>query len=316
MNDSNSRIPTDNESREATLIAAALDAPELDHVFAARLEEQLTTEFNQARSSTLEKLLVARQRINNSDSTNDEDRRRVARARRDILRMAGTPPRVRSPVRRLALAAAAAAVLLACVWSVPGYTWNRMVASVREQPWVRVVEVAGQDRPVVWLSTRHDSPRLHREGKSPKPVGKPLRAGERQVTRSLLAKKRSVGEVEAQLFAILLRSANEQNSSPPTTVAVSESRARPVDLGVELDVSLASGAEQVRARFLLDAETRLPLSCEVIQPLSLTPSDVPARRLVFEYPSTGPTPQGRLANLTPLQSLMLAAVASLHMVGF
>ncbi len=201
--------------------------------------------------------------------------------------------------RKLAIAAALGALLISSVWSESGYSWSKMIQAIRQQDWVRIDSKGEEGTPLVqWVSTRRgvsagrepsassyldlrDQYQTQAEGSESRPG--------RRLVESLVDARRSRADVESQLFTLLADSS--RSSAPGDTrepVRVEQDRPEVVPEGVAVRVTLSSGGRSVRARFLLDAQTRLPISCELLDQAEPGSPDSP-RQLAFSYPEQGPS---------------------------
>lgn len=291
--------PATHDPAMDRLVASALSAPEMREEFVAAVAEDLDRVFAErtsaATSGTLARLLENKNSQRHDEAEDANHRRAVAQMRREVRKRAGPATRRFPMGRRMALAASVAAFLITFVWSEPGYSWSQMIQAMRDQAWVQLELVTGQgSQPVGSVSTRRGSPTSEGPttaasldvvalGVSRKP------AMPNPVVESLLAGRRDAEEIELQLFDLIAGlGASYGKEIPSEQLTIEQARPQVVPEGVELNVTMTRGEKVVRVRFLLDTQTRLPLACEVVEPILASPPDTPLR-FSFSYPAQGPT---------------------------
>jgi hypothetical protein len=299
-------MPDPYEQAVARRIACALEAPAPRQAFVDALGGELNREFaarqrvgEGAATSSLARLLDARSH-GWSEPSDDAALRREVRARRRELRdLAGAPNARLRLGRKLAIAAVLGAVLISSVWSESGYSWSRMIGAMRQQDWVRIDSMREDGTPLVqWVSTR----RGVSAGRGPttssyielrdqyqnQAEDSETRPG-RQLVESLVDTRRTRPDVESQLFTLLADSSRTFDpGGTKERLRVEQDRPEVVPEGVAIRVTMSRAGRSVRARFLLDAQTRLPIWCELPDQTEPGSPDSP-RKLVFSYPTEGPS---------------------------
>ncbi|TWT35458.1 hypothetical protein KOR34_03500 [Posidoniimonas corsicana] len=279
----------------ANPIGRAYAAPALPTDLQQRLAEDLDAAFaaandpiQAARNGSLAKLLEKKYEVVGDNLPPAVQRGEISRLRYELHDLAAPAERRMGVGRRVALAGAAAAVLLACVWSQPGYRWSEVVESVRQQPFVQVEEVSNTSEAAAprLVATRRDQAGKRRPTTASylSMSGDILRqvSGENAAGSRLLPTARRAELVESDLVATLLDVATPGEDAKRAKATVSQSWPRAADDAVALDLVIRCGDQRVDATLQLNPTSKLPISCE------LRPADAPVKHLRFRYSAADP----------------------------
>ena len=202
----------------------------------------------------------------------------------------GGVPLFRGLAPKMVLVFAAACLLIVGVWSdKPGYSWSSMLKAMSQQAWVRVDEPRGPGATVVRWVAVHRGVRAMQDASGASITDADAgtlqifdRGGNR-VTQTPLPQRQRKPDVQSQLVSLLLGDAALDGGD----LQITEGRPRVTDQGVELEVTIRSGARAVRARFVLDPGSHLPKSCQLLGEEG-APENREKPSVQFTFPAEGP----------------------------
>lgn len=277
------KTPRQDADPIANLVGGAMAAPGMPADLESRLSLRLEQEFadandpiRAAQNGTLSSLLQKKYELVGGETPPAAERGEISRLRAELHDLAAPPERRMGIHRRLALVGAAAAVLLVCLWSQPGFRWSQVVDAVRQQPSVELVAEHDPAEPLV-IATRRDQIGKNRPTTASylNLSGVVLRQLGGEDGSHLLPTARRAELVGAELAATLFDMAGLANSGDG--IEVEQSWPRSVEDGIEVELTLSQGETTLPATLLIDAASKLP------KQIVLRPAEASERLVQFQY---------------------------------